>query len=252
MTLNQTQLEELLSPRPVKFYPQVESTQNIAMAWLADRTESGAVVIADEQTAGRGRYGRKWHTPPGVAIAISIILYPPVEALPQITMLGAVAIAELLRGLGVEDVRIKWPNDVRLSGKKVCGVLPEAVWDGDELRGVSLGLGINIRNDFSGTEFEDTATTIESALNRQVDRAGLIKILLDRIDYWMDHLGTDSLYNTWKSQLSIIGEQVNIGSDGGIVSGIVEDVDSDGALLVRDSKGELQRVLAGDIALGGD
>ncbi len=250
MSLTTPQLRQLLTSRPFHFFPRIDSTQNYALQWLRDGAPSGAVVIADEQLMGRGRHGRTWHTPPGVALAISIILYPKVEALSQVTMLGALAIAETLDGLGATDVGIKWPNDVQLNGKKISGVLPEAVWDGDQLRGVVLGMGINVRVDFTDTELERTAISIEPALGIKISRAELLVALLAHIDALLILLGTGELYNRWKSRLNILGESITMMDVNGLIKGTAEDVDPQGALLIHAADGTLHRVVAGDIALG--
>jgi len=246
MSLLKTNLENALPDRPVRFYPSVDSTQDLALQWLRDGAEAGAVVIADEQRKGRGRHGRFWYTPPGVALALSVVLRPPVRALHQVTMLGALSIYDMLGDLGAEVVTIKWPNDVRLQGRKVSGVLPEAEWDGGKLRGVALGMGINVRVDFSGTEVEQTAISIEPALGRAIDRVEIITLLLRRIDHWALRLGTPEIFDAWKARLETIGQRVTIGA----VNGIAEAVDREGALFVRTTDGERVRVLAGDVALG--
>ena len=246
MELTAKALQQRLAPRPVKFFAQVGSTQDIALAWLQENAESGAVVIADEQFAGRGREGRTWNTPPGVALALSVILYPTIESLPQVTMLGAVAIAELLEGIGASDVSIKWPNDVRLNGRKVSGVLPETVWQGNRLLGVALGMGVNVRNDFIGTLLEETAISVELALGQWFDRMGLIVALLARIDHWTTLLGTAELFEAWKVRLETLGQVVAVTSAAGTVSGIAESVDEHGALFIREGDGGLQRVIVGD------
>jgi BirA family biotin operon repressor/biotin-[acetyl-CoA-carboxylase] ligase len=246
MELTAANLQQRLAPRPVRFYPQVGSTQDIALTWLQQGAESGAVVIADEQLAGRGRAGRTWHTPPGAALALSVILYPPAESLPRITMLGAVAIAELLEGIGASDVSIKWPNDVCLNRRKVSGVLPEAAWEGNRLIGVALGIGINVRNDFCGTPLQETAISIEPALERTFDRINLIARLLARIDRWTELLGTAELLEAWKARLKTLGQDVTVASAAGTVSGIAESVDEQGALFIREDDGTLRRVIVGD------
>ena len=246
MDLTQSNLQKHLIDRPFRFYPSVESTQDIAREWLREGAEAGSVVIADEQVRGRGRKGRGWHNPPGMAIAMSVILRPLAKSLPQITMLGALVISDMLRELGAEDVTIKWPNDVRLHGRKISGVLPEAEWDGDKLRGVALGMGVNMRVDFADTELAETAISIEPALGRTVDRAEICAILLRRVDFWSMRLGTPSVFDAWKARLDTLGQQVSIGD----VHGLAESVDREGALLVRTEAGEQVHVLAGDIALG--
>lgn len=250
MSLTNSRLKQVLASRPFQFFPRIDSTQNIALEWLREGASSGAVVIADEQMMGRGRHGRTWHTPPGMALAVSIILHPTMEVLPQVTMLGALAIAETLDGLGAADVGIKWPNDVQLHGKKVSGVLPEAVWEGDQLRGVVLGIGINVRADFTDTELARTAISIEPALGIKIDRAELLVALLARIDYWSMQLGTMALFTSWKNRLNMLGQPITMMDVNGLIKGIAEEVDLQGALLIRATDRTLHRVIAGDVALG--
>lgn len=245
----ETQLKELLQDRQFKYFAQVESTQDIAFTWLRNGAKVGAVVIADEQIKGRGRGQHDWTTPPKSAIAMSVILHPSLDTLHQITMLGALAIYDTLVALGADDVGIKWPNDVQLQGKKVCGILPESEWDGERLKGVVLGMGVNVRVDFGQTELADIAISIEPALGKPIDRAELIQQLLARIDYWVEQLGTEVIFNMWRDRLTTLGQAVTVNSQGEIVTGKAESVDAQGALLVRTAYGGLKRVIAGDIAL---
>lgn len=246
MTLSDEHLQTLLAPRAVRFYKQAGSTNDIAREWLREGAPDGAVVIADEQISGRGRQGRVWHTPPGVALALTVVLHPPAEWLPRLSMLGALAVAELAEGIGARSVGIKWPNDVQLNGRKVSGVLPEAEWDGNRLLGAVLGIGVNVRVDFRGTELEATATSLETIAKHRLDRAELAKDLLARIDFWYCRLDTDALFDAWKERLSTIGQAVTINA----VQGVAEAVDEHGILLVRDAQGTLQRVVAGDLGTG--
>ncbi len=251
MTLTKEVLQTSLSPRSIQFHRQTDSTNDLAMRWLLEGAKPGSVVIADEQLKGRGRMGRTWHTPPGVALAVSVVLHPPVDAMPHISMLGAVSIAELCEHVGAEKVGIKWPNDVRIGGLKVSGVLPEAVWEGNKLLGVVLGMGLNVRANFSGTEFEDSATSLEAELGKPLNRVDLLVHLLERVDYWANLAGSETLFNAWKIRMTTIGQQVKVAGSSGVISGLAEDVNSHGALLVRDADGVSHRVIAGDIALGG-
>jgi BirA family biotin operon repressor/biotin-[acetyl-CoA-carboxylase] ligase len=246
VTLTAERLQTLLAPRPVRFYAQAGSTNDLARQWLRDGAADGSVVIADEQISGRGRQGRVWHTPPGVALAVSIILHPPVDWLPRLSMLGALAVAELAEGVGAQDVGIKWPNDVQINGLKVSGVLPEAEWDGSRLLGVVLGIGVNVRTDFRRTELEATATSLETAFGQQLDRAELARDLLVHVSFWYNQLESDALFAAWKGRLSTLGQPVTINE----VQGVAEAVDEQGALLVRDTNGTVRRVVAGDLAIG--
>jgi BirA family transcriptional regulator, biotin operon repressor / biotin---[acetyl-CoA-carboxylase] ligase len=248
MVLTAEQIQSKLAPRALRFYEQADSTNDLALDWLRAGAVAGSAVIADEQVKGRGRLGRMWYTPPGTALILSVVLRPKVEYLGQITILGAVAIAEMIEHLGTTDVAIKWPNDVLLQDKKVSGVLSEAVWNGDQLQGVVLGMGINVRIDFSGTELADTATSIEPALGHGVDRLVLLADLLGRVDYWYERLQTGALFDAWKSRLNMLGKMVTV--QGGTLHGFADSVDGSGALLLRDESGQLHRVVAGDIGLG--
>ncbi len=246
MTLSRERLETLLAPRPVRFYEQASSTNDLARDWLRAGASDGAVVIADEQISGRGRQGRTWHTPPGVALAVSVILHPTTDNLPRLSMLGALAIAEMAEQIGAAHVAIKWPNDVQVNGLKVSGVLPEAEWNGSRLAGAVLGMGVNVRVDFRNTELENTAISLETAVGRRLDRAELIAMLLERVDDWYRRLSTPELFEAWQARLSTPGQMVTIGG----VHGLAEGVDAQGALLVRSTAGKLERVTAGDLVMG--
>jgi BirA family biotin operon repressor/biotin-[acetyl-CoA-carboxylase] ligase len=250
MTLNAENAHAGLFPRPVQFFERVDSTNDIALDWLRQGAPAGAVVIADEQVKGRGRLGRQWYTPPGTALIVSIVLRPTIQQIPQLTMLGALAICEMLEHVGAEDVGIKWPNDVQLCGRKVSGVLPELVWNGNKINGAVLGLGINVRIDFGGTELADTAISIEPALGKPVSRLDLLVDLLSRVDAWTSSLGTSAVYNEWRARLRTIGQVVSVDGYGYRIHGRAEDVGKDGSLLVRDAEGNVHRAVAGDVVLG--
>lgn len=245
--LTKTMLQARLGSRPFQFFDVVDSTNDIAMQWLQAGVEAGCVVIADEQLKGRGRMGRTWHTPPGVAIAMSVILKPPVEFANRVSMLGALVVAELCEGVGAKNVGIKYPNDVQIDGRKVCGVLPEAAWDHDQLRGVVLGIGVNVRVQFD-EQLAQTATNLETAAQRDLNRVELIAYLLTRIDTWSAKIYTLDFFSAWKNRLTTIGQRVTIGD----MSGVAEDVDSTGVLLVRTANNQLERIIAGDILLASD
>jgi BirA family transcriptional regulator, biotin operon repressor / biotin---[acetyl-CoA-carboxylase] ligase len=246
MQLNETQLITRLKPRSLRYHSSTDTTNDDALAWLHEGAAAGSVVIADEQRKGRGRMGRTWHTPPGVAIALSYILKPEVATLNRVSMLGALAVAELCEHLDIEQVGIKYPNDVQIDGRKVCGVLPEAAWKKDKLLGVVLGMGINVRVSFTD-ELAQTAVNLETAAGKPLDRADLIAKLLERLDVWSQCLGSDEFFAAWQQRLTTIGKTVSIGQ----VQGVAERVDSDGALMVRTSQGRLERVIAGDVMILG-
>lgn len=247
MMLSEQQLCSTLAPRSFRFYERIQSTQDVALDWLREGAPSGAVVIADEQLAGRGRMNRTWHTPPNSAIAVSFLLRPERDQVGQITMLGALAVAEMAESYGLTEVTIKWPNDVRLQGKKVAGILPEAVWDGDTLLGVALGIGINIRVKFDQPEIIETAINLEDVLLHPVNRAEVIGRVLEALDRWIVQLGSDALFSAWRTKLDTLGQVVRVAE----IEGMAVDVDREGALLLQDEGGTLHRMLAGDVRVGG-
>ncbi len=153
-------LESALKPRSYEYYPQIGSTNDRAMAWLREGAAAGSVVIADEQTAGRGRMGRAWYAPPGTALMLSYLLRPNPDDLTYVGMMGALAVCETVEALGAHP-GIKWPNDVQIDGRKLCGVLPEASWQDETLIGAVLGIGLNLRIDFRETAFAKTAISLE-------------------------------------------------------------------------------------------
>lgn len=242
MTLSEQALQSRLN-HPLKYFVSVDSTNDIAKAWLIDGAPSGAVVIGDEQRIGRGRKGRVWYTPPGVALAISVILQPPHEKLHLINIIGALSVYDLATFVGCGSVGIKWPNDVQVNFKKVSGILPEVVWKGDKLVGVVLGMGINVRNDFTGTELADKAICLEVAVDRTLVRIDLAVYLLDRIQYWYSRIDSELLFDTWRDRLNMLGKEVSVEN----VCGIAVDVQNDGALLVKNTDGEVFTVMAGDV-----
>ncbi len=244
MTLSKKLLQERLT-RPFKYFDRVESSNDEAKSWLAASAPEGAVVIANEQTRGRGRLGRHWHTPPDVALALSLILKPDSALLPRLNMAAALSVYDLARECGCEVVGIKWPNDVQVNGLKVSGVLPEAIWEAGELRGTVLGIGVNVRADFSGTELRETAISLEDVVERRLDRVELISTLLRRLDHWYCRIAAPILFSTWSSRLNTLGKTVTI--DG--VKGVALDVNAEGALLFRDDNGRIHQTNAADLSI---
>ena len=247
MTLSQELLEQRLN-RPFKYFDRVESTNDIAKDWLAAGAPEGAVVIANEQTRGRGRKGRAWDMPPDASLALSLILRPPGALLPRLNMVAALSVYDLARECGCEQVGIKWPNDVLAKGLKVSGILPEAVWEANLLTGAILGIGVNVRLDFSGSALRHTAISLEDDVGRRLDRCELIASLLRRIDCWYRLIDSPILLAAWKSRLETIGKTVAV--DG--VNGVAVNVAADGALLIRDEQGKIHQTGTGDLVMNAE
>ncbi|RPI95470.1 MAG: biotin--[acetyl-CoA-carboxylase] ligase [Chloroflexi bacterium] len=257
-------LHDVLGERPFRFFEQVTSTQDVAYEWaMTEPTLPGrqpgdrhAVVIAEQQIAGRGRQGRVWVSPPQSSIMASVILKPalPPEHLPRVTMLGALAVADVLRPLLGEALSLKWPNDVLIRGKKVCGILAESTWIGDQLAAVILGIGLNVRLASETQSLIAGATSLEAELGRPVNRLDLLRSLLDRVDNWAALAGEPLLLDTWRASLSTLGKRVRVYTaphnvQSPYYTGTAEAVDDGGALLVRLDSGEQRRVIAADVGL---
>jgi len=235
-----------LHPRQVRYFPQIASTNDLALTLLNQNAPNGTIVVADEQTKGRGRLGRTWFAPPGTSLLFTVIMRLPQSSLSRLTMLGGLAVCETLQQMGIEQVGIKWANDVQIRGRKVAGVLPEAAWEGSRLTGAILGIGVNVSVDFSESPFRDTAISLQDAIETPIDRLDLLKRILARLDAWVDRLESDSLFQAWRDNLNMIGQYVSL--EGRRCRAV--RVDSDGALVISDDNGTLQRVIAGDILLG--
>lgn len=251
-------LHTALNPRPFRYFDSVPSTQDIAREWaLADPDlPSGAVVIADHQTAGRGRQGREWLSQPGSSLMCSIVLRPDPtpDHLPRVTMIGGVAVHEILEPLLANRVALKWPNDIHADGRKLCGVLAEATWIGDQLAAVILGIGLNVRCDFTGTDLASTATCLEAAGGWPVHRRNLLVVLLARVDHWAKRIGDPALLAAWQERLGTLGKRVRVytdtsNPDSPFFTGIAESVDDNGGLVVRLDSGEQRIVYAADVGL---
>ena len=242
MTLSKSILQEKLD-QPFRYFERVASSNDLAKSWLEEGAPHGAVVVADEQARGRGRKGRAWRSPAGAALAVSIILRPPAAQAPRINMIGALSVFDLAAQAGCEAIGIKWPNDIQAQGKKISGILVENVWMQDDLRGVVLGIGVNVRIDFSGTDLSETAISLEAAAGRSLDRAELLRALLERVDFWYQRIDTEHVFDTWKSRLNMLGKPVL--AEG--FAGRALDVTAAGVLLVEDCHGVVREVSAGDV-----
>ncbi len=241
--LDENRIRSAVGKRPFRWFARIGSTNAEALAWLRAGAPAGALVLADEQLQGRGRHGRGWHTPAGAALAVSLILRPVAEELPKMTMLGALAIAELASAVGARDVSLKWPNDVQAGGRKLAGVLSEAVWQGGQLNGAVLGMGINVRVDFRGSALEGQATSLETVCGRRLERAQLLARLLERVEHWLGQTDSGSLYHAWRARLRLPTEPVQINGLCGVPVGVAPD----GALILRDEVGALHQLHGGDL-----
>jgi BirA family biotin operon repressor/biotin-[acetyl-CoA-carboxylase] ligase len=236
--------------RRVIYLPSVSSTMDIARQEAKKGAAAGTVVIAGEQTGGRGRLKRSWLTPQG-NIALSIILYPETKSLPYLIMMASLAVCYSIESVAGVKALIKWPNDILIDGKKVCGILIENEVRGNKVAYSIVGIGINVAlkvNDYA--EVADTATSLKSERGKDDLRIKLIRALLEELDSLYVKLSDGKvIYEAWRDRLATLGKPVKAQSGSQVIEGIAEAVDEDGALVIRQADGTVTKVVAGDVTL---
>ena len=243
---------------PVAWYDSVSSTNDLADRAAEAGAPHGTVIAADRQAAGRGRMGRSWHSPPGTGLYVSVVLRPAemgtadsgVSAASWVTLTAGVACAEALRNATGLPAAIKWPNDLVVGPRKVCGILAEAASSSGRLRHVVLGYGVNVSAASYPPEIADRATSIEAELGRFVDRADVfaesLACLAERLRQ-ASHGGFDAILDAWRAlSPSSAGARVEVLAPSGWTPGTTAGVDREGALLVS-VDGTLRRVVAGEV-----
>ena len=238
---------------PLYFFENLGSTNDHAMSLAREGASHGTLVVAEEQTEGKGRAGRQWFTSPNSALAFSLLLRPEgtlIEALGDFTALGALAIAEALEGLGVEG-KIKWPNDVMLFGLKVAGVLVEGSWIGDQLEHAILGIGINVRPESvpPKEEIDIPAICVDTAVGTSIDRHDLMLDVIDAIGKWLPKLGSPALLNAWNQRLAYRDQEVMVKLPEAEIIGKLVGVGVGGRLQLTQKTGEIFEVSFGDVHL---
>jgi BirA family biotin operon repressor/biotin-[acetyl-CoA-carboxylase] ligase len=255
--MNQQSLQAALGDLPLgglRYFPSLGSSNDEALAWAAQSAPDLSLVIADEQTAGRGREGRKWFTPAGTALAFSLILRPTAEEIPHLTRtvgLAAVSLADSLRRRSL-SAQIKWPNDVLIAGRKAAGILTESVWSGENVEYVVIGIGVNVaRSAIPPSELlQFPATSLEENLGSLPEREEVLHDILAALIAWRPRLGTDELIRAWEQGLAFRGQQVQVAARGERnASCELIGLESDGSLRLMDEHGKPMTVRFGDVRL---
>ncbi len=226
----------------------VPSTMDEARRAGLDGEPEGLVVLADAQTAGRGRMDRSWVSPPGRDLLLSVLFRPPPAAAPQLPMLAGLAVAQTLDALAIRRPALKWPNDVRIGGKKIAGVLSE-MEHGPAGSFAVVGIGLNVNMDpAAAPEIAGIATSLRAVNGRDAVRRDVLLLLLQELDslYARVRAG-ESLVGPWSERLETLGRQVVVKWGGETVRGLAEGVDEQGRLLVRDHTGRLRELPAGEV-----
>ena len=254
----QKQLQSALASLPLaahRYFDTIGSTNDEALAWATEDAGDLSLVVAESQTTGRGRAGRKWITPSGSALAFSLILRPKAEeavTASLFTGLGALALVEALKKRGLQP-QIKWPNDVLVNGKKVAGILVESVWTGDALDTVVLGMGVNVLEGSNPPDAEllFPATNVEAETGTAPKRSVLLRDILTALIEWRKKIPTGELVKAWEKYLAFHGEQVDIWKENEEpLTGRVLGLDPDGSLRLLSARdGRIMTVQFGEIHL---
>jgi len=234
---------------PLYFYKRVDSTNDRAQALAQEGAAHGTLVVADEQTAGRGRFQRSWYTPPRSALALSLILRPEdisLVALARLNMLGALTVVESLGAIGLV-ARIKWPNDVIVSGGKVAGVLTEGSWMGEDLEYAILGIGVNVspKSVPDRREVDFPAACVEGGIEGKVNRVDLLVEIVGRIGSWLCMLDSEQIHSAFEEVLAYRDQPVKISGSEMELTGVLRGLTPNCRLRIALTAGEV-------IILGGD
>ncbi|MDO5860336.1 biotin--[acetyl-CoA-carboxylase] ligase [Methanobrevibacter sp.] len=234
-------------------YNEVSSTNTVAKFLSMNGVENGTVVISEKQTKAKGRSGKQWESPLG-GVWLSIILNPNVDysKLPLITLATGVAVAKTLEKVGVENSEIKWPNDIMINGKKVCGILTEAVSKFNTIESVIIGVGIdaNLNVDEFPKELQDGTTTLKEELGREGNENLLIKTFLEEFEVISEqftHEGYEDILKEWRKRSYTIGKIVEVREPfNTYYDAYVIGIGKEGALVVEKIDGTLEKVISGE------
>ena len=239
--------------RDINWLRTTGSTNDAAARLAALGAKEGTTVVAEAQTSGRGRHGRTWFSPAGAGLYVSIVLRPSKGPGLRLTLAAGVAVAEALRAATGLPAELKWPNDVMIGRRKVAGILAESAWHADALSSVVLGFGVNLREASYPAELAARVTSIEAETSRPVDRAQVLAEILACVAERYAELHAekfDAILSDWRQLApSLPSAPVEWDSHAGLIRGRAEDIDADGALLVRVGD-RLERVIAGEVRWG--
>jgi BirA family biotin operon repressor/biotin-[acetyl-CoA-carboxylase] ligase len=242
--------------REIIYFRETDST-NIRAKYLAgDGAPEGTVVVAEMQTQGKGRKGRSWFSPAGDGIYTSVILRPPIppNEAPKLTLMASVAVAEALLSLTSLKIKIKWPNDILITGRKVAGILTEISTDMDRIDYVVIGVGVNVNTPRKSLrpDIRQTATSVFMETGKVFPRIALLRAFLEWLEIYYEAFktkGFDPILNRWRHLADIIGQRISVDLMDSVRVGKVLDVDKDGFLILQDREGTIERIISGDVTL---
>jgi len=234
--------------RAFQYQPVVGSTMDVARTAAQDGAPHGYTVLADEQTAGRGRFARRWIAPAGANLTFTILVRPDRAVLERLSIVAALAVAGgVQRVTGVEP-RFKWPNDVHVDERKLAGILVEAAYIGDTPAFALVGIGLNVNAETSTVaEISAIAVSLRDLLGVPVEREPLLAAVLASFEYWYERASEGQIVDDWAARLTTIGRQITVSFAGTIEHGVAESVTESGALCLRRTDGTVVVLPAGEV-----
>ncbi len=239
-------------------FEEIGSTNEVAFELARNGAPEGTVVIADSQTQGRGRLQRRWISPPGVNLYISVIFRPSIAAknVPFLTLVASIALAETIKNEGANTL-IKWPNDILINWKKVAGVLTAMQPRGDEVDFVVVGVGVNLNMTRETMKKEmgevaEIATSLREELGHEIERARFTADLINEIEIWYQRFlknGKSPIIKEWMRRWGAINRRVQVKFNETVVEGTASGIDENGYLLIKKDDGTTERIISGDVIL---
>jgi len=243
--------------KKIFYFPELESTNIIAKEKALHRTEAideSTIIIAEKQSAGKGRLGRKWFSPAG-GIWLSIILCPqlPPSYIPRITLMTAVAVVKAIKMCTQIEPQIKWPNDILINEKKVCGILTEMSAELDIINWVVVGIGINVNIDHQKfpEDIQENTISLKEVLGKEALRVKLAKTFLQEFEKYYDKLKRKefpSILEEWKLYSHTLGRKIRVDMGERIITGEAVDINEEGALVLKKEDGERVEIISGTVS----
>ncbi|TFG46814.1 MAG: biotin--[acetyl-CoA-carboxylase] ligase [Dehalococcoidia bacterium] len=250
--INQRNVERALADcrwvKRILTYESIGSTMDKARELGSEGSPEATIVVAAQQTEGRGRLSRPWLSPDG-SLSFSILLYPPPEKLVSLTMMAGLAVARAVEATASLKVDLKWPNDILIGDKKVAGILVESGFNGQR-QYVVIGIGVNVNLDSARySEIAHIATSLSLESGDEVDILRLLRELIFGLETLYTDFDAAGLYNAWRGRLTTLGCRVRAVTGDGTIDGVAEDVADDGTLIIRTDDGHSHTIIAGDVML---
>ena len=237
----------------VLYYERIGSTNDAARQLVDEGEPEGTLVLADEQTAGRGRLGRSWVAPARSSLLMSLILRPNLTPahVSRVTMAVALGACEAIRAETGLHAQIKWPNDLLVRGKKCAGILAESGIVSEKPEYVIVGIGVNVNFAVAALEgIPHDATSIADELGQSFPRAHLARTILREIEaYYLRLRAGEELRDEYKHRLATLGQHLRAQTAQGTIEGVAMDIDENGALFIQRADGSIMRLLAGNVTL---